>query len=197
MLREASTRYPTAKIQFSLAEAQLLRDAEHLEESLSLLEKILAQQPEQADVLYEAALVAEQIDRLSTAETYLRRVIHLQPKRAHAYNALGYSLADRNIRLEEAHALLTQALALAPQDPFILDSMGWLLFRRGELTAALSYLETAYKTRPDPEIAAHLGEVLWAANRRQEAMNILEAALVQHPSNKLLQTVIKKFQPKP
>jgi tetratricopeptide (TPR) repeat protein len=139
--------------------------------------------------------VAEKLGRMAQAEEYLRKLIALRPQHAHAYNALGYSLTDRGERLDEALALLTEALRLAPDDPFILDSMGWLMFRRGDAPAALTYLARAFAERPDPEIAAHYGEVLWAAGKQDEAQRIWAEATQAHPANEVLAQTIKRFQP--
>ena len=108
---------------------------------------------------------------------------------------MGYSLAERNIRLGEAKDLISRALALAPDDPFIMDSLGWVFFRQGDLNKALSTLESAYKIKPDPEIAAHLGEVLWAMQRKDDARRILKEAAAKHPDSEVLATTIKKLKP--
>jgi len=126
-------------------------------------------------------------------EANLRKVIELRPEHAHAYNALGYTLADRTDRLQEAYELIDKALKLSPDDPFIQDSMGWVLFRLGRAPEAREYLEKAFKRRPDPEIAAHLGEVLWNQGQHDEAQRIWRLTLEQHPGNETLQAVIKKF----
>ena len=140
-------------------------------------------------------MAAEKVDRLEILEADLRRVIKLKPDYAHAYNALGYTLADRTDRIEEALVLVEQALKLSPDDPFILDSMGWVQYRRGKLDEALEHLKGAYKARPDPEIAAHLGEVLWKLGRKDEASRVWSAALTDHPNHETLLAVIQKFKP--
>jgi Flp pilus assembly protein TadD len=128
-------------------------------------------------------------------EASLRKLIRLQPEHAHAYNALGYSLADRNLRLPEAQELLEKALQLAPDDPFIIDSMGWLLYRTGKNKEALEYLRRAYSARPDAEIAAHLGEVLWVSGERSEAEKVWLEATKKTPGNDALNSTIKRFKP--
>jgi Flp pilus assembly protein TadD len=128
-------------------------------------------------------------------EANLRRLIALQPDHAHAHNALGYTLADRNQRLPEARTLIETAHKLAPNDPFILDSLGWVLYRLGDNEAALGHLRRAYEMRPDGEIAAHLGEVLWAMGRRDEAQKIWAEALRAQPKNEALQGTIKRLAP--
>ena len=128
-----------------------------------------AKAPDDTDLLYDQAMVAEKLNRLDEMERLLRRLIELKPDNQNAYNALGYSLADRNVRLDEARTLIRKAVQLAPDDPFIADSLGWVEFRLGNTDEALRILEAAYKKRPDPEIGAHLGEVLWASGQRDRA----------------------------
>jgi Flp pilus assembly protein TadD len=151
--------------------------------------------PNYPDLLYDHAMAAEKVNRLDVLEGNLKRLIKLRPDHAHAYNALGYTLADRNQRIEEAYSLIQTALKLAPDDPFIMDSMGWVLYRMGRNEEGLDFLQRAYKQRPDPEIAAHLGEVLWASGQRESALKIWNATLKEHPKNELLQSTIKRFQP--
>ena len=181
--------------QLIVAEAQLLRDADRSDEALAFLAQALGKQPDQPDLLYDYALTAEKLQRYDAVEAKLRKLIELEPNHAHAYNALGYSLADRNERLPEARALIEKALELAPDDPFIVDSMGWVLFRLGKNAQALEYLRKAYKARPDAEIAAHLGEVLWVAGERQEAEKIWLEAAKKTPGNDALNSTIKRFKP--
>ena len=191
----ARTIAPKEEPRLLIAEAQLLREAGRHEEVLSLLAEGLAKNPDQPDLLYESAVAAEKLDKLELAEQRFRKLIALQPDQAIGYNALGYSLADRNIRLDEAQTLIDKALSLAPGDPFILDSKGWLLFRQAKLEQALVPLRQAYSVRPDAEIAAHLGEVLWALGRTDEARALWQAALKTHPTNSLLSATIKRFIP--
>ncbi|TAH46377.1 MAG: tetratricopeptide repeat protein [Betaproteobacteria bacterium] len=185
-----------ARRRYVLAEAQLLRDADRPAEALAVVDAALRSRPDDVDLMYEAAMLAERLDRISIMETRLRRVIALKPDHAHAFNALGYSLADRGLRLKEAEALITRALQLSPDDPFILDSMGWVRFRRGDRTGALTHLERAYRMRQDPEIAAHLGEVLWSLQRRTDADRILDEAIAAHPDNKLLRDTAQRLRRK-
>jgi tetratricopeptide (TPR) repeat protein len=146
-------------------------------------------------LLYETALMAEKLGYVDVMERHLRRLMVLKPDSAQAYNALGYSLADRNLRLDEAAQLLDKALTLAPDDPFILDSKGWLLFRQGNFAAALEALQKAYAQKPDAEIAAHVGEVLWALGRPGEALAVWREATKAHPNNEVLAATIKRFVP--
>ena len=183
------------RVQLTLAEAQLLREAGRTQDAYDLLNKSVASQPNQPDLLYESALVAEKLGRSEVLETNLRKLIQIKPDHAHAYNALGYSFAERNERLEEAQSLVAMALQLAPEDPFILDSMGWVLYRKGDLKGALDYLNRAYTLRADPEIAAHLGEVLWMIGRRDDATKTWREAAKANPDNEVLSSVIKRFLP--
>jgi tetratricopeptide (TPR) repeat protein len=183
------------RIPLLLAESQLLRDAGKAKEAYELLAENLAAQPEQPELLYESALLAEKIGRHDVLEANLRKLIGVKPDHAHAYNALGYSFADRNQRLAEAEQLIVKALQLSPEDPFIIDSMGWVLFRKGDNAGALTHLQRAYSIRPDPEIAAHLGEVLWALGRRDEARKTWQDAAKAHPGNEVLAEVMKRLAP--
>jgi tetratricopeptide (TPR) repeat protein len=183
------------RIQLLLAESQLLRNAGRAQEAYELLAGHLAAQPEQPELLYESALLAERLGRHEVLESNLRKLIRLKPDHAHAHNALGYSLADRNERLAEAEQLIARALQLSPDDPFIIDSMGWVLYRKGDRAGALNHLQRAFSIRPDPEIAAHLGEVLWMLGRREEARKTWQEAVQDHPGNEVLAEVIKRFAP--
>jgi tetratricopeptide (TPR) repeat protein len=194
-LREVRTEGEAERLQLLLAESQLLRDAGRTEEAYALLVEGLAAQPEQPELLYESALLAEKLGRHDEMETGLRKLIGIKPDHAHAHNALGYSFADRNERLDEAEALIAKALQLSPDDPFIIDSMGWVRYRKGDSAGALTHLQRAYAIRPDPEIAAHLGEVLWALGRRDEAKKTWQDAAEAHPGNAVLADVIKRFVP--
>jgi tetratricopeptide (TPR) repeat protein len=183
------------EVRLVLAEAQLLRDAGHHADAYALLNEALMAQPDDPELLYETALAAEKLGYVDVLERHLRRLIELKPDSAQAYNGLGYSLADRNLQLGEAAQLIDKALALAPDDPFILDSKGWVLFRQGNLALALEFLQKAYAQRPDPEIAAHVGEVLWALGRRDEALKLWREAALAHPENEALAATIKRFVP--
>ena len=186
---------PEERIQLQIAEAGLLREAKQTQAAFDLLDEALTAQPEQPDLLYETALLAEKLDLMEVMESRLRKLIELRPDSAQAYNALGYSYAERNIRLIEALALISKALRIAPNDPFILDSMGWVLYRQGDLPGALTYLEQAYALRDDPEVAAHMGEVLWTLGRVEDAQRTLHEAQKKHPTNEALTAAVKKFAP--
>ena len=194
-LQETAAAYPQVGVQFVQAEAQLQREAGDYRGAYTTLDDALAKAPASPELLYDHAMVAEKLDRLDVMEANLRKVIVLKPDYAHAYNALGYTLADRNLRLDEARKLIGEALKLSPDDPFIMDSMGWVLFRQGDFEGARAQLERAYQLRPDGEIAAHLGEVLWAAGRHDDATRLWADALKANPSHEALQNTIKRFAP--
>jgi tetratricopeptide (TPR) repeat protein len=139
-------------------------------------------------------MAAERIDKIDVLEADLKRVIKLKPDYAHAYNALGYTLAEKTNRLEEAKDLIEKAYKLSPEDPFILDSLGWVQYRLGHVDDAIKHLQAAYGTRNDPEIAAHLGEVLWAAGQHDEAQRVWRAALTENPNHETLITVMQKYR---
>jgi tetratricopeptide (TPR) repeat protein len=183
------------RVQLVQSEAQLLREARAYEDSYEILKAALAKQPDQPELLYDLALAAEKVDKLDEVETSLRRLIELKPDNAQAYNALGYTLADRTNRLTEARDYIEKALKLAPEDPFILDSMGWVEYRLGNLASGQTYLEHAFRQRPDPEIAAHLGEVLWARGKKSEAEKVWRDSQRDNPDNDELKKVIKRFIP--
>lgn len=194
-LQDVETESSEQRVQLVLAEAQLLRDAKAQREAHALLSEWLAKFPDSVELLYDRAMVAEKIDDLTGVERDLRRVIELKPDHAHAHNALGYTLADRTTRFDEARTLIEKALSLAPDDAFIMDSLGWVQFRQGKVDESLETLKKAYAKRGDPEIAAHLGEVMWAAGKRDEAARLWRAALVEYPDNDSLTAVVKKYQP--
>ena len=180
--------------QIILAESNFLVMAKRYQESYDLLAKAVNNMPDMPDLIYDYAMAAEHQQKFSIMETQLRKLIKMRPQFAQAYNALGYSFADRNTKLDEANKLITKALELSPNDHFIMDSMGWVLYRQGKLDKAYEYLNTAYATQKDPEIAAHLGEVLWKLERRDEALQIWEEALAKNPDNEVLMNSIKKFK---
>ncbi|HYC45449.1 MAG TPA: tetratricopeptide repeat protein [Burkholderiales bacterium] len=194
-LRQASASSTQERLQLTQAEAQLLRDANSYKEAFELLGEALKKMPDSPDLLYDHAMAAEKLDRIDILETNLRRVIKLRPDHAHAYNALGYTFADRNQRLEEARQLIEKALSLSPNDAFIMDSMGWVLYRLGRNKEALEHLQRAYELRPDAEIAAHFGEVLWVEGQHDRARKVWAEALKDNAQNDALQNVVKRFAP--
>jgi tetratricopeptide (TPR) repeat protein len=140
-------------------------------------------------------MAAERVDKLDVLEADLKRVIKMKPDYAHAYNALGYTLAEKTDRLAEARDFIEKAYRLSPEDPFILDSLGWLHYRLGNVEEALKHLHLAYTSRPDPEIAAHLGEALWRSGQQDEARKIWRAALTENPNHETLLAVMQKYRP--
>lgn len=183
------------RVQLVLAEEQMLRDAKRYPDALTVLNAALERMPGDKDLLYARALVAERLDMLALLESDLRTILTRDPRNANALNALGYTLADRTDRLTEARALLTQALEQKPDDPFVLDSVGWLHYREGNTAEAIKHLKRALTIRGDAEIAAHLGEVLWVTGDRTEAESVWTRALRDTPDNEALRAVIKKFKP--
>lgn len=179
------------------AEAQLLRDQRRFDLAYDLLKGAMARFPDDADLAYDLAMVAERLNRIDEMETLLRQVIAQNPKHHSAYNALGYSLADRNVRLAEARQFIQQALSFAPDDPYIVDSMGWVEFRDGNHSEALRLLQAAYKARPDAEIAAHLGEVLWTLGQRDAANHVWQEGLALNPQNDTLRQTIQRLRDRP
>jgi Flp pilus assembly protein TadD len=176
-----------------VAEAQLLRDANRAGDAFKLLGEALSREPDQPDLLYDYALTAEKLEKFDLLEANLRKLIKVRPDYAHAYNALGYSFADRNLRLPEARKLIEKALELSPEDYFIIDSLGWVQYREGDLKSALATLRRAYSGRPDAEIGAHFGEVLWVAGQRDEANRIWQESLKTAPENETLLKTIKRL----
>ena len=183
------------EVRLVIAEAQLLRDADDSAGAFALLGRALEKSPDQPELLYDQALTAEKLGRYEVLEQNLRKVIKLQPDHAQAYNALGYSFADRKLRLPEARKLIEKALQLRPDDGFIIDSMGWVLYRQGDLAGAETYLRRAYGDQLDAEIGAHLGEVLWVEGKRDEARRIWNEALKNHPENETLRKTARRFNP--
>jgi len=194
LVRRAPERDPADARAKLLAEVQLLREVKQWGEAYSLLQQANQRFPDDADLLYEQAMMAEKVEQIDTMEQLLRRVMVLKPDHAHAYNALGYSLADRNVRLQEAKALIQRALELTPGDPFITDSLGWVEFRLGNNDEALRLLRKAYGTRPDTEIAAHLGEVLWVTGQQDEARRIWAEGRNRDAGNEVLRETLVRLK---
>jgi tetratricopeptide (TPR) repeat protein len=179
-----------------IAESQVLRDVKRWPDAHAVLVNANERFPSDIDLLYEQAMIAEKMSRMDEMERVLRRVIELKPDHHHAYNALGYSLAERNQRLPEARDLVAKAVELAPNDPFIADSLGWVEFRLGNSTQALLHLKRAYASRPDTEIAAHLGEVLWASGQRDEAKRVWREGRTRDADNEVLRETLARLQVK-
>lgn len=187
------TDIPLEQQQLTQTEAQILRDANRNKEAAIVLKNGLKDFPDNTNLLYDYAMVVEKLGDFKDMEEVLRKIIRLSPNMQHAYNALGYSLAERNIRLPEALKLIQTAHNLAPNDPFITDSLGWIEYRLGNLSAAETHLRRAYELRADPEIGTHLGEVLWALNKKDEARKIWREAQAKDPQNTLLKDTLTRL----
>ena len=192
-LRRVAGNNPDQEVQLTVAEAQLLREASLHRDAYDVLSQALQKEPDQPELLYDFALTAEKLEHYDVLERNLRKLIQVRPDHAHAYNALGYSFAERNLRLPEARKLIEKALELAPQDYFIIDSLGWVQYREGNLKAAAETLRRAYGGRPDAEIGAHLGEVLWVLGQRDEARRIWDESLKAGPDNETLLKTIRRL----
>ena len=179
------------------AEAQLLRDAKEFKAAHQLLQEASVQYPDELELVYDLAMMSEKIGQLDEMEKLLRQVIAAKPDYHHAYNALGYSLADRNIRLPEARQLITQALQFAPDDPFIVDSLAWVEFRSGNAAEAIRLLQGAFQARPDAEIAAHLGEVLWSVGQKDQAIAVWTEGGKLNPQNETLRETMRRVRGAP
>lgn len=194
LVRRVPERTPTDARAKLLAEAQVLRDVKQWGDANSVLAVANQTFPGDPDLLYEQSMMAEKLDRMDEMERLLRRVIEIKPDHHHAYNALGYSLAERGQRLLEAKALIQKALELSPGEPFITDSLGWVEYRLGNRDEALRLLRAAYQARPDPEIAAHLGEVLWVVGQRDEARRIWRDARSRDGGNDVLRETLARLR---
>lgn len=183
------------RVQLVLVEAYMLREANRFSEAYQLLQKNLEISPDHPELLYETAMMADKNGKHEEFEQLIRKLIAIEPDRAHAYNALGYSLLERNERIPEAMELVKKALQLAPDDAAIIDSVGWGYFRTGNLDESVKLLRRAFSVNPDPEIAAHLGEVLWMRGEKDEARRIWLDNLKSHPDNAAVQEVLQKFIP--
>jgi len=179
-----------------LAEAQLLREHRDYAGAFAALKAASERFKDDTDLIYEQAMMSEKLNRPDEMEKLLRRVIELKPDHHHAYNALGYSLADRNVRLPEAKELIERALKLAPGESFIVDSLGWVEYRLGNLPEAAKLLRQAYAGRPDAEIAVHLGEVLWVSGAQDEARKLFAEAAQREPDNEALRETLGRLKVK-
>jgi tetratricopeptide (TPR) repeat protein len=185
---------PASQVQVVVAESEVLRGSGRMLEAYQLMQSATQRFPQNPDLMYDFALLAEKVGKPDVMEKALRAVIAQAPDNQHAYNALGYSLAERNVRLPEAYALIDKALKMAPADPFIMDSMGWVQYRMGNLKEAEAQLRKAYALRSDPEIAVHLGEVLWKQGRKDEAQKLWREAKVKDPKNDALRATLERLR---
>lgn len=192
-LRQLRRRYPgAAQLVYGL-EGQMLYGVGSFRAARDVFATALGLYPDDADLRYGHALTLEQLGRMIEAESELRRLLTRDPDDVRALNALGYLLTVNTTRYDEARSLIERALALEPEDPAILDSMGWVLFKQGDLALAHDYLQSAYQALPDPEIAAHYGELLWALGRHDAARDIWRAALTDAPVHPVLRETVQRL----
>ncbi|MBK9573353.1 MAG: tetratricopeptide repeat protein [Rhodoferax sp.] len=194
LLRDLPASSPAQERFRMVAEVQLLRDQKHYHAAFEMLAEATKRDPSDLDLAYDMAMVAEKLGRTQEMERLLRAVIAGRPDYHHAYNALGYSLAERNVRLPEARQLILKALEYAPDDPLISDSLGWVEFRLGNLPEAARILQAAFKAKPDAEIAAHLGEVMWTMGRRDQATAIWKEGQLLGADNETLLETLKRLR---
>ncbi len=197
LLRALPERTPEDARMKLMAEVQLLREAKQYKAAYDVMAQAASKQAFDADLAYDQAMLAEKMGNLPEMERLLRQVIAAKPDYYNAYNALGYSLAERNVRLPEAKELIQKALTFVPDDPFVSDSLAWVEFRMGNRAEALRILDIAYKARPDADIAAHLGEVLWSLGQRDRAHAIWKEGLLLNSENETLQETLKRLRVKP
>ncbi len=195
VLHQMQATTDVQRAQLVIIEAQLLREAKQLPAAYRILQQGLVRQPGHPELLYETAMLADRLGKYQLSEKLLRKLIRIKPGNAHAYNALGYSLLERNVRIAEAVSLVEKALTLAPDDYAIMDSVGWGYYRSGRLDKSVSMLRRAFAGNPDPEVAAHLGEALWAHGDQEEATKLWQDSLKTSPDNVQLKAVMKRFLP--
>jgi tetratricopeptide (TPR) repeat protein len=193
LLLEMRQQMPMFATRFYLAEGELLLDADAGAEALALYDQALAENPGHADLLYGRSLVHERLKNVRAAEADLRSIIATDAEDARAMNALGYMLTVHTQRLEEARKLVSRALEIAPDDAAVIDSMGWVEFRQGRHAAARVLLEKAFSKAKDPEIAAHLGEVLWTLGERDRAREVWKGALTRDPEHPVLRDTVQRL----
>jgi tetratricopeptide (TPR) repeat protein len=194
-LRKVRLAHPAETQRMYLVEGEILSQIDRDDEAYKLYSEYLENQPDDTEILYARALVAERLNRLKQAEEDFRHVLKIEPDNVRALNALGYTLADRTDRYQEALDYVQKALAQTPDDPAVIDSMGWVLYRLGRLQEARDYLQRAYDMTKDSEIAAHLGEVMWAMGDRDQARALWNTALKATPGDRVLEETVRRFQP--
>ena len=192
-LNSLRIKYPQRKEQLYGLEVEMLTRAGNLNGAMAVLNVALRDMPESTTLRYTRSMLGEQRNDLDLMESDLREIILQEPDNATALNALGYTLANRTERYAEAFALISRALELQPEEPAILDSMGWILYRQGKYSESVEYLSRAYAKFPDPEVAAHLGEALWASGDTATALSVLQGAAVKDPDHELLITTMKRL----
>ncbi|HKX43934.1 MAG TPA: tetratricopeptide repeat protein [Burkholderiaceae bacterium] len=194
LIRRVPEKTPADARAKLMAEAQVMRDAKQWGEAAKVLAVANQKYPDDVDLLYEQSMMYEKLNKLDEMEKLLRRVIALKPDHQHAYNALGYSLAERNVRLPEARGLIKKALELSPGEPSITDSLGWVEYRLGNHAEAVRLLRDAYRSQPDAEIAAHLGEVLWVTGQTDEAKRVWREGRGRDAGNDVLRETLARLR---
>ncbi len=192
-LEEARIMQPGNAESFYFAGADFLHEAKQTERGFDLLSQALEERPNSTRILYSRSMLAESLDRLDVVEQDLLKVIELEPRNANALNALGYTLTNKTDRHEEALVYIEKAYEISPNEPAIIDSMGWVNYRLGNYEKAIAYLREAIALEPDHEIAAHLGEVLWVSGSEDEAQRVWDEALARKKDSEILQSVMKRF----
>lgn len=192
-LHALEVQNPQQQIQVTLAEGDLLSEHKQYEQAMALYNRALTEQPNDSNLLYARAMLAEKMDRLDLLELDLQAILEREPENATALNGLGYTLADRTTRHQEALGYIQRALQLRPQDPAVMDSMGWVLYRMGRHQEALRYLQAALELADDAEIAAHLGEVLWVTGDQKGALEVWEQGLKVNPEHEVLLKTMQRF----
>ena len=186
-------RYPQLEEQLFALEVEKLMGGRQLAAASEVLDRALGQYPDSVSLRYSRSILSERLGNLPLAEQDLRHILDSEPDNATALNALGYMLANRTDRYLEAEQLIARALELSPDEPAILDSMGWVKFRLGDYDTALDYLQRAYRAFPDPEVAAHLGEVLWVMGQDNAAVAVWDRALEDSPDHEILLETIQRL----
>lgn len=195
LLAELERMHPDQRARTTLSRSEVLLGVGRVNDAIAVLDAALQVAPDDVDLLYARALARERLDDVDGFEADLKRVLELDPDNAYAMNALGYTLANRSERLGEAFEWISRALALAPRDAAILDSMGWVQYRLHNFGDAIAHLRRAHELMPDHEISAHLGEVLWVSGERAEALEIWRRALAEFPESEVLRAVLRRFAP--
>jgi tetratricopeptide (TPR) repeat protein len=193
MIDQANAQDDEERMIGVLSKAQILRDAQRLPQAVSVLEEADRAMPDVFEIKYELAMLYERQGKIGAMERLLSQAIKLEPDNPHAYNALGHTFADMNTRLSDAQDLITQALELAPDDSFILDSMEWVKFRMKDYHAAVEYLQRAFTQKPSPEIALHLVEVLWVQGKKDDAMQLMRDVLLKDPQQPEALFLVKRL----
>lgn len=192
-LEQLRKQNPGLAVQLYLVEGELLISHRDYQQAYQLYGKALSAQPHDLDLLYARALAAEHVDKVDQAEQDLREILKQRPKDAAALNALGYTLANRTHRYQEAYKYISEAYKLSPDNPAVIDSMGWVYFRMGDYKKAEKYLRRAHRLTSDPEVAAHLGQLLWVTGRKAQARKVWQTAHRANPENRALKQTMERF----